>query len=263
MKLIQRAVVMRHSRRADKDGQKWDEMHVRTWDPPLSDQGIKLLHDTLPVLPEILGSIKKVITSPFLRCVQTADAVRKTFGLQPESLEVNMSLSELYDYFNSVRYVDSPDIWRDGAYVNMSEWFFKYKHMNIDQGVNHLLETTTMKEILRKRVDNVFVDHKVCVEGNFPDFERYLPLPFLITPRFCEVFRNATDDHDENLVFVTHMSGVISIINNLFGYIRYYVRPCDYFVLERRRRCENESWGKWNLLHPHNLKRHADAVKPI
>lgn len=252
MKLIQRAVVMRHSRRADKDGQQWDEMHVRTWDPPLSGKGVDLLNDTLPVLKGILEgaqAVSKVITSPFLRCLQTAEAIRKEFALKPDSLEVNMSLSEIYDYFNSVRYVDSPDIWRDGAYVNMSEWFFKFKHMNIEQGVNHLLDTTSIEEILKKHVDHVFDDHNVTIGGKFPDFERYIPIPFVITPRFCEVFQNATDDHDDNVVFVTHMSGVISIINNLFGYIRCYVRPCDFFVLERRRLTETDPWQKWDLLY--------------
>ncbi len=243
----QRVIVMRHSRRADKDGENWDQMSVRTWDPPLSRMGRNLADSQALKISDIVRDVEMIISSPFLRCLQTAHSIRIATRATSECLTVDLGLSELYDYMNSIRYVDSPDICQEGCYRNMSCWFFKFKRRMLVSSipVNRLCGSTTILQQLQKYVGNDYEDVKVV--GKFPSFERYLTLPF-INSRYYDSFQNATSRCDGNMIFVTHMSGVTSIINSLFGRIKYYVRPCDYFVIDRHRDSANGLWGKWKLV---------------
>ena len=240
---------MRHSRRADKDGEHWPQRDVRTWDPPLSKMGHALADSQSAKIANIMQNVELIVSSPYLRCLQTAHKVRLAISAKSKCLCVDLALSELYDYWNSIRYVDSPDITKDGKYQNMSQWFYKFKRQTKTESaeINRLCAgETSIDEQLKKYVSDEYDKVRIC--GEFPSFERYLTLP-IINQRYCKCFEETVSRTDGNIIIITHMAGVTSIINQLFGRIKYYIKPCDYFVIERQRDSAAEEWKKWKLMY--------------
>eukprot|EP00958_Prasinococcus_capsulatus_P018672 scaffold2200_cov413-Prasinococcus_capsulatus_cf.AAC.38 len=98
-------IVMRHSERADEVS---GEVAIdRSWDPPLTPAGLALASDVAlkhlrppcgPSTPDVVGkvNISTVVSSPYLRCLQTASQIRKALGLQAR-VRIDNGLGELYN----------------------------------------------------------------------------------------------------------------------------------------------------------------------
>jgi hypothetical protein len=84
--------VVRHAERLDRENPKWGEGATRPQDSPLSQQGKKQaerlgkwLYGCLPVHTPVA-----IFCSPFIRCVQTADAIATELeGLQQEGVHAS------------------------------------------------------------------------------------------------------------------------------------------------------------------------------
>lgn len=231
--LTQKVVLLRHGRRADKEGQPWDGQLSRPWDPPLSSQGQAEATSVRALLRNCLGDKFQIHSSPFLRCLQTAYIVA---GNTTQNLTVNLSLSEVYDYFNAVRFVDSPDIFDGSNYVNMGNWFWRFKYGVCDRNGRqtfHLGGQTDLRQQMLKYMQTEI--HVPKTVGEFPDYDTKLfPLPGLFClPRYVATFHQITKDATRDHVIVTHMSGVTSVINSIFGWVKSYVPPASPVILER------------------------------
>ena len=116
-------VVMRHGLRQDEVQSDWSSTSSRPWDPPLSSDGLEMVSRTLHALgPRTLFDpfktslivllifcfskaraaaveltpigIQKIVSSPFLRCYQTAKIVQKVLQLSDKALESDWQICE-------------------------------------------------------------------------------------------------------------------------------------------------------------------------
>jgi len=75
--------VMRHGQRWDDANRAWrHEEGARTWDPPLTEEGVE---QAARVGEKLRGQgvrVSRIVVSPFLRCVQTAAGFIK--GMFPD-----------------------------------------------------------------------------------------------------------------------------------------------------------------------------------
>eukprot|EP00241_Pyramimonas_parkeae_P007178 CAMPEP_0114240990 /NCGR_PEP_ID=MMETSP0058-20121206/9398_1 /TAXON_ID=36894 /ORGANISM="Pyramimonas parkeae, CCMP726" /LENGTH=308 /DNA_ID=CAMNT_0001353495 /DNA_START=430 /DNA_END=1356 /DNA_ORIENTATION=+ len=85
-------IVMRHSERADHNGAPVPH----PWDPPLSERGVTLAQHVAATHFADMG-ITKIVSSPFLRCLQTASIVRETLDLQDVHFVLDNGLCEVFN----------------------------------------------------------------------------------------------------------------------------------------------------------------------
>lgn len=121
----QHLVVMRHGIRQDEVDRDWTTTADRPWDPPLSLEGLqmvlKIVRSFVPLIVHMsafdpnstfayvqdnkaaeklqLLNVTRVVTSPFLRCYQTAVAMLRCLGLPESALELDWSVCEVRGAF--------------------------------------------------------------------------------------------------------------------------------------------------------------------
>jgi hypothetical protein len=84
-------IVMRHSEREDHAGAEVSS----PWDPAITEKGVALARQVALERLKALG-VTKVVCSPFLRCLQTAEAIRTALGLE-EQLVIDNGLAEVFN----------------------------------------------------------------------------------------------------------------------------------------------------------------------
>lgn len=240
---------MRHSRRADTDQEEWSQSRARKWDPPLSRKGFHEFSNVLPKILDGIGMSFDLYTSPFKRCLDTAEIIRKQAGLSIDQLVIDLSLSELYDYAKLVRTINCPDVMNNGHYRPMEEWFTSSKldaaENDIKNNQSRLSPPAPLRCFLRDQMG--LGGETLNIIGEFPRYEKYISHPFQILPRFCESFEHISAK-GRDAIIVTHMIGVNSMINNLFGYRTFYVPQGNYIAVQRSRESPDSAWGPWNLM---------------
>lgn len=94
---VQHVFVVRHGDRTDDD-KTWDEPILRPWDPKITPKGIRRAYETGLEIKAIMerqqGAIQHVVSSPFMRCLQTAEEISKGLGLQ-KTIAVQNGVGEL------------------------------------------------------------------------------------------------------------------------------------------------------------------------
>ncbi|CAE8631297.1 unnamed protein product, partial [Polarella glacialis] len=102
--------VIRHTARADEMGATWkgaswfqsEDFKRYPYDPPLSDEGLEEAGQVAERVSNFLGAlpdsakIHVVVSSPYLRCIQTAAAVCRRLGSSSVRLIVDLGLGEVY-----------------------------------------------------------------------------------------------------------------------------------------------------------------------
>jgi broad specificity phosphatase PhoE len=88
-------VIMRHGHRQDEQDQSWTKTAERPWDPPLSTKGRSQAKEVAYAVREL--GIEHIITSPFLRCLQTSAEIVSTLDMKQNNWAVDWSLSEISD----------------------------------------------------------------------------------------------------------------------------------------------------------------------
>lgn len=111
----------RHGARRDFEwkerGENWQlsaEAAARPWDPPLSEEGLRMgaaLGRGVKARLEALGAppVARVVSSPFLRCVQTAAAAAAELGVKELALEPGLSEGMPEDWYRSWALVPGSD----------------------------------------------------------------------------------------------------------------------------------------------------------
>lgn len=84
----QKLFVMRHGQRWDDANREWvHEVGARTWDPPLTENGLEQARSAGETMRSEGVLISRIFVSPFLRCVQTAAGFIK--GMYPEGSDIS------------------------------------------------------------------------------------------------------------------------------------------------------------------------------
>lgn len=233
----QRVTVMRHSTRADKVGEWWEWQNLRPWDTPLSRSGVWLAAEQAIKAVRANPEATRIYSSPFTRCTQTAASLMCAYDMGWSNLTIDRGLSELYSLFGT-----QIPTWGGP----MSAWF------------NILGKATvTNFQLLRKfvypicsRLHGTLSEEQVQINGQFPShLEAYVPLVYYTCKRFADKFHELVNSElNENIVIVTHMAGVLSIINTMSKKYTLFTPPGSFFVLERQR-IQGISWGSWEIVH--------------
>ena len=97
----QKLFVMRHGQRWDDANRDWiHEPGVRTWDPPLTEDGVEQARSAGEKLRSEGVTISRIFVSPFLRCVQTAAGFIE--GMYPQGSDMaNLKVSAPVPNFKS------------------------------------------------------------------------------------------------------------------------------------------------------------------
>uniref|UniRef100_A0A061R113 Phosphoglycerate mutase-like protein n=1 Tax=Tetraselmis sp. GSL018 TaxID=582737 RepID=A0A061R113_9CHLO len=88
-------VVLRHGIRMDDVESQWLDSTETPWNPPLSDAGILQAKETAQTLSAL--GIRRVICSPFLRCLETAALVMESLGLPHSACTIDCCVAEVMD----------------------------------------------------------------------------------------------------------------------------------------------------------------------
>jgi len=119
--------LVRHGERMDfNEKKKWDpewpkravSLGLNPQDAPLTERGHSQARETA----ELIGrNVKNVYTSPFLRCVQTAEAISKSLGCEltrsadlTEWMNPEWFRQEAYDFFEKKHLTPFPPIFAPG-----------------------------------------------------------------------------------------------------------------------------------------------------
>lgn len=90
----QHLLVMRHGLRQDEVDPNFTRRSSRPWDPPLASRGRNQAASVISVLAPY--NIDYIVTSPFLRCLQTSAEILVGLGLDLDHLIVDGQFSEIY-----------------------------------------------------------------------------------------------------------------------------------------------------------------------
>ncbi|KAK9862369.1 hypothetical protein WJX84_005988 [Apatococcus fuscideae] len=83
---------MRHGQRLDDIEPDWRLTTDRPWDPPLSPQGLRQAREAAEILKRY--KIDKLVSSPFVRCLQTAKELERELPNSPVA-EIAFPFSEV------------------------------------------------------------------------------------------------------------------------------------------------------------------------
>lgn len=245
-------IVIRHGIRADSVGVRWEDDIARPWDSPLALQGWQDAWTKFRSLkghfPELSPDL--VFSSPYVRCLQTASIFLKVNNLTYARLVVDRGLSESYDFANSVRYVESPDIIVQGTYRPMKEWFYKVRRRIITAAGRPLWtlkQGTSLAKQMKSYVYSIWSDKsspRIQAIGEFPVFEMPVASSFVKNPlkaRYVQAFERCSNFSDKYhskselpvvAAIVTHRAGVESIFEHLLNRACPSVPPAGYFIVK-------------------------------
>ena len=97
---VQKLFVMRHGERLDDADPSWVGIPgVRTWDPPLTARGMEQAMEVGQRLRSEGVEIRRILVSPFLRCVQTTAGFIK--GMYPEGTDISkLKVNALLNFYS-------------------------------------------------------------------------------------------------------------------------------------------------------------------
>lgn len=193
----QHVVVMRHGERRDNVEPLWAARASRRWDPPLTDDGkAYAFKEGRHFLGRYNFSINRVIVSPFLRCLQTANEV--------------VSALRAVDY-DPTAMLSSSDVTIDPSKIKVS----------VEYGLCEMMNSIAIRpEMAPKDGDFGFdvsrceaslpagtIDHSTqMVYNELPKWEETVTEA---RTRYIRVIKALADKYpSENLLLVTHGEGV-------------------------------------------------------
>ncbi|KAF5829727.1 hypothetical protein DUNSADRAFT_15574, partial [Dunaliella salina] len=90
-------IVMRHGHRQDEDDDSWSATAPRPWDPPLSLRGRKGVQEAAAALAQQQSKLQidYIVTSPFLRCLQTSTEIVAALKLPTGRWLVDWAMGEV------------------------------------------------------------------------------------------------------------------------------------------------------------------------
>jgi broad specificity phosphatase PhoE len=116
--------VMRHGERQDMADINWPSQAARPWDPPLSQFGHQQATQRGQAFFKASTRVDVVVSSPFTRCIETAIAFMRSYGLPAEQLQVDARVCEWMSARNlNLSHVDGQ---AEAMLENeVSQWFWR------------------------------------------------------------------------------------------------------------------------------------------
>lgn len=227
----QYVLVMRHGHREDEQDSEWHLKASRPWDPPLSDQGRKEARDSGVELKKI--DVDFVITSPFLRCLQTSAEIVSELGLPQGRWLVDWTLSEICD--PRLLFEGRSEMLQQVAKRDVDSWFW---------------DGLSSQEALAKFIEDESANSAVKItptvwNSKLPTFPENWQIALR---RYEYAIKNIQRNFEgRNVVIVTHGECLRSGVNLYYPkFIVYSVKHTGFIRVERHRDSTGK-WGEWGL----------------
>lgn len=224
-------MVMRHGHREDEADSEWHLKASRPWDPPLSEQGRKEARSAGVDLKKL--DVDIVVTSPFLRCLQTSSEIVAELELPQGRWLVDWALSEICD----------PRLLLEGRAELLSQickrdidsWF--WDGLSLPEAISKFVED----EVSKSQVKTT----PVLWNSKLPGF----PENWQVALRRYELaIKNIQKSLEgKNVLIVTHGECLRAGVNLYYPkYIVYSVKHTGFIRAERRKDSSGK-WGDWQL----------------
>lgn len=217
----QTLITLRHALRQDElDQGEWAFTAERPWDPPLSDEGKKQAAKAGTSIAGLNVALDFIVTSPFLRCLQTTSAVLDGLPEPKPHVEVDCSLCEVLS--TAFLAGQGPE---KGQSIRSWMW----------QG----------KDLSQAWANQIGKGDASYVDLDFPAFPETFGDAHI---RYTEALQRAADRHlGKNILVVTHGEAVGKSVTRLLPYVSVYsVDHCGYTVAWRPQDAAGE-WENWHL----------------
>lgn len=157
--------IVRHGSRKDFEDPEWHRTAARPYDPPLSEEGRRQAQETGRRL--VRENITHIWSSPFLRCVQTAQLIA-------EEIDGSFKLEEgLSEWLNPDWFSYRPDIrhreWLQRRYSRLDTGYESAVRATFPESRSKMLERvgTTVDYLVKLEHGNILlVGHGASVQGS-------------------------------------------------------------------------------------------------
>jgi phosphohistidine phosphatase SixA len=226
---VQYVVIMRHSIRFDKyspeefaDGIKKKIYHL--WDPPITKFGFQLSEDIARKFFLQSGiHLEKIITSPFLRCVQTSETIAQV----------------IFDEFNRELNLELDPAPNTNTNTNTNRMKTKFEiNYNLSEVCDRYLKSKSTEDIFNEKWKANYPNYSITEFNAFYDDYRGMNLDsFECVKNICETIKKESG----NLLLVTHADNLRKIHNMLTGdVIEWKAYQADYAAFELMGRTSND-----------------------
>ncbi|PNW84963.1 hypothetical protein CHLRE_03g165900v5 [Chlamydomonas reinhardtii] len=238
----QNVYVVRHGHRQDEEDDCWHVHASRPWDPPLSTKGRQQAREAGQLFKE--KNIDYVLTSPFLRCLQTSAEIVDELGLAQGRWLVVWPMCELCD--PRLLLAGRDDVKPVLGKRPIREWMWDGQSM--DQAVEGMLAPELAHSGVRIRPE-MWSDNPPTypekLDGALKRYEKQIK-------GICKDFAG------RNVLVVTHGEALRAAVNMHDTRASVYeVRHTGYVPLHRERKPapaggsssgKPGAWGPWNMV---------------
>eukprot|EP01137_Pigoraptor_chileana_P007412 Opistho-2@52962 len=176
--------ITRHGERMDSIDEDWEETAERPWDPPLTDRGKEQARLTGVFLRD--EGVSHVFSSPFLRCLQTADEIAKVLNV-PVMVENGLSEFMTLQWFpkkpiilTSAEIAGAIEKYDGGVYKSQFE--FKHPETIRDMGVRYMDTAKRLAQHHPEEGHTLLVTHGYGVQFGVQAFQ---PSSTIMATPYC------------------------------------------------------------------------------
>ncbi|MEW5309627.1 MAG: hypothetical protein WDW38_001504 [Sanguina aurantia] len=221
---------MRHGHRQDEEQRSWHEFAEHPWNPPLSALGRKQARAAGEKM-KALG-IEYIITSPFLRCLQTSSEIVSAMGLTHGQWLLDWSMAEMCE--PRLLFAGRPELLHSIADRPIIEWM--WDGMDTKAAVESFLKT-------EKPISGVTIS-PVLWNLTTPVFPETMPTALL---RYQgQILTFMRDFEGRKVLVVSHGEAVRAAVNHIQeDSLVYEVDHTGYAPLLRQKSAGE--WQRWKL----------------
>ncbi|GLC35762.1 hypothetical protein PLESTB_000491600 [Pleodorina starrii] len=227
----QNVYCMRHGHRQDEEDEVWHLTAARPWDPPLSAKGRQQAREAAAQFKS--KNIDYVLTSPFVRCLQTSAEIVDELGLEQGRWLVLWPMAELCD--PRLLLAGRDDLRSALGKRSIREWM--WNGMTFDQALSELLAPELAHSGVRIRPEmwnEVAPLYPEKIEQALRRYERQIR-------SVCKDFAG------RNVIVVTHGEALRAAVNMYDSRAAVYEVKHTGHVPMHRERGTNGAWEPWSL----------------
>jgi broad specificity phosphatase PhoE len=198
--------ITRHGQRIDFVDQSWVESHPEySHDPPLSEIGFSQAQELGQFCKN--KNITRIVSSPYLRCLQTAFMVAKEINA-PDSNAVKTCVEPGCQEFHGLKKAWTLSL--------MPRWYFY--HDRRDYLPDYEQELSAILPYIDLDYKPLYSEDEYFLKRGSPDELNFVETREQLEQRLLRIFEHTIHDPDpknHNVLFVTHAAGLISSVEAL------------------------------------------------